>query len=222
MFPRRFLRSERVWRLSGLSWPTAVLATRGRLQGPLEYIAASRRQMTQILPWIHRDARIVEYGCGLGGNLVAIHSMVRQGLGVDVNQRYLRLAKRLAERVGARNLEFQVVSGRGWNVSGRVDTAFSVGVFERLDGQTVRAALSMIRGCLAAGGVGIFSFLSPRALSSSMVNLLGRDAYTTWTRSQIAAVVDEAGLELLELRAWLSLNPADPSVADLAVVRRGS
>ncbi|MCI4347528.1 MAG: class I SAM-dependent methyltransferase, partial [Thermoplasmata archaeon] len=78
---QRGLRTPFAWRLSGWTYPTAVLATVGRVLTPDGYLRLAAAQMARLRPWIPPAARVLELGSGLGGNLQALHRQVRSGVG---------------------------------------------------------------------------------------------------------------------------------------------
>src|SRR5579859_6952403 len=103
---QKALRSTLVWRYSGVTYPTAVLATSGRLLSRSDYLAACQHQMDALRPfWFHRS-RVLEFGSGLGGNLLSIAPYVGCGVGLDVNRWFTRLAKSLQRSTAATNLQF--------------------------------------------------------------------------------------------------------------------
>src|SRR5215831_17542977 len=77
--------------------------------------------------------RVLEFGCGPGGNLLALRPRLSSGVGVDINPGYIRHARRLARRGSGPRLDFLAYDGRALPPIGpAVDRVFAFGVFERL------------------------------------------------------------------------------------------
>lgn len=227
---RAVLGSGAIWKLSGLSYPTAVLATRGRIESVSEYIAESREQMAQLPIEGLRGKKVLEFGCGVGGNLIAISDCIEEGVGVDINRWFTKRAAKVAKSVGVRNVRFIALSEYDHGTSGLCDVAFSIGVFERLDRQTVGHSISLMSKWLAPGGRLFLYFLAPRARGSTFTSWLGESAYRTWSVTEVESLARSQQM-LVEARlpwrpANLGIASRPDSVADLYVftkqVGRGS
>jgi len=200
---QRALSSRLAWRLSGVTYPTAIVATRGQLVTVQEYLDTSREQMTQLEHLIPPQARVLEFGCGLGGNLISLSGAIRSGLGLDVNPGYLRLAKRFSSQRGCTNLEFALSSRPlATQAAFAPSFIFSVGVFERLPREVVREIIISLGEVLGAGGRMALYFLSPRAESSPFTSGLGDRAYVFWTNGQVREMMSATGFEIQELFPW--------------------
>lgn len=220
---RRFLRSTLVWRLSGLSYRTAVLATHGSFESPDGYLDACRRQMSAFRGMYNPRSRVLEYGCGLGGNLIAIGPGVDSALGLDVNWLYLRHARRLSRSFGAKNIEFKSLSrSNSLSRPASIDFAFSIGVFERLPRESVLAAVRQLLACLTGSGVLAAYFLNDRARGSPFSSRLGDDAYVLWSDEEIRSLVEEASGLIIDKYPWGKdgrAKPREDSVATMIVAR---
>jgi SAM-dependent methyltransferase len=213
----RLLRSSLAWKASGLTWRTGTIATRGRPLTPEAYLAQSGKQMIQLREWMFSGASVLEFGCGLGGNLVAAAPTLKAGIGIDVNRGYLRLARGLARKFGANNLYFTVPDDRLQFPPGGLDFVFSIGMFERIAKSASPPILGQMRDSLQVGGKAAIYFLSERFLTTDFANRLGAKAYVPWSRGEIMSELATAGLRVIEIRKWAPLEPDAPSVADLAV-----
>jgi SAM-dependent methyltransferase len=224
---RDWLRSDLAWRLSGWSFPTATLATVGRVLTPGEYLRQASHQMSRLHGWIPPKGRVLELGSGLGGNLLAIRQRVRSGVGLDVNPRYLRISRSLAARSRATNLEFVRFDGSHWPLrSRRFDLVFAVGVFERLPVHQVERLVSDLASSLVPGGVAVLYFLAEEARGTTFTRWLGEEAYVTWERDPTVAMLARAGLAIDEVIPWgearNNRSGASTPVANVYICRAGS
>jgi len=197
---RRLLRSDLVWRLSGLTYYSAVVATHGYFEPPSAYLAACKRQMDKFMGSIRGGSAVVEFGSGLGGNLVAVADLFSEGYGIDVNPFFVETAHRLARRSGVSNLHFIAYNGRTLpRAIPAPDVIFSFGVFERLPKDLVRGYIRQLRDILRPGGRMVLSFLTEAAFRTTFVHRLGSDAYVPWTTEEIQRAARVLGLEIESL-----------------------
>jgi SAM-dependent methyltransferase len=172
------LRSKLVWGLSGFSYRTAVVATKGSYAPLEEYLEICRLDTSAALTGAHiTGSRVLEFGCGLGGNLISISPAIGEGVGLDVNKGYIRIARRISKMTRCSNLNFLVYDG--WNMPelGKFDLVYCFNVFERIPKSTVRSYLMWMRKSLGAGGKVVFFFLSTRAQGTPFTHRLGNSAY---------------------------------------------
>jgi cyclopropane fatty-acyl-phospholipid synthase-like methyltransferase len=188
--------------MTGLSYRSAVVATKGHYLPPDDYPAYCGRQIEDALGGllIRRDSRVLEFGCGIGGYLLAISPRVGEGIGLDVNRGYIRIARRLANRFGCHNLRFVSYSGFPLPELGRFDLAFSVGVFERIPKEVVRQYLEWMAQSLVEDGTLVASFLTVDARASPFTHRLGDSAYVFWERTEAERVFEESGIRVLSAR----------------------
>jgi SAM-dependent methyltransferase len=198
---RRLLRSTLAWRLTGLTYRTSVVATRGHYENWNEYIAESHSQMLRI-PIDFGGKTVLEFGCGLGGNLLAISNRIRRGIGIDINGGYVRIARRRAAKEGIRNLTFLKSKARELPSVPIVDEVLSIGVFERLPKSVVRKYVQYLAGRLKSGGNAALYFLTPRAPHTDFVRKLGSDAYVCWSDNEIGACLLAASLDVASVIRW--------------------
>lgn len=218
---QRLLRTRLAWALSGLSYTSAVMATHGSVASREGYLQACRRQMSGFRPFYRSDSRVLEYGCGLGGNLIAIAPSIGVGSGLDVNPLYLWHARALSKRFGGSNLGFRwTFDGRPLAAANSVDFAFSIGVFERLHSQIVSAAVRALFRALRPEGRLAAYFLTPRALNTAFSSRLGNGAYVCWSDDAIQSLITSAGGRVLDSYDWGPLGragPGDVSVAKMVI-----
>lgn len=189
---QRILASNLVWRLSGLTYSSAVFATRGIHESPEKYIEDSQRQMASLASYFTRSSMVLEFGCGLGGNLIASHEGFSHGIGIDVNAGYVRIARRLAERFGVTNARFYAFKeGHFPCFSRQFDFVFSLGVFERLPPARVRDYANRLSSLTQNSGSLALYFLSERARGTAFTARLGQEAYTFWTESSVRAATSK-------------------------------
>ena len=189
------LGSNIIWRASGFTYPTAVVATRGLYMSPEAYLQASRHQMEGLKPLLP-TSRILEFGCGLGGNLLAIAPRIRIGYGLDVNNGYVRIARRLARQFRIENVHFSRYDGRAIPEFGLLDLVISVGVFERLSPAAVRTYLQQLMNQTTPSGKLAMCFLMDRARGTAFSKRLGDTAYHFWTHDELQALASSLGLKI--------------------------
>ena len=181
-------------------------------------------QLRVHLPPVHR--RVLEFGSGLGGNLVALSSEFEQGIGLDVNRGFVRIAARLTSGQYREKIRFLWYDGKLVpRFHDGFDVIFSIGVFERLARDVVERSVRDLASQLNPGGRLLLYFLSTRAAGQPLVERLGVQAYTLWTRQEIAGLLSRAGLRVVTLEDWYGWDssaaarrlakPADLCVATL-------
>jgi SAM-dependent methyltransferase len=218
---RRVLRSDLAWRLSGLTYPTAVLATHGRIETLTDYLRRCHGQMVSYLAKFPRKAAVLEVGSGLGGNLVSVGARIRQGNGIDVNPHYIRISRWIAARCGVRNLTFSSYDGHTLpSFESNFDVVFSLGLFERLSKDHSRSLLAQMKHRLRPGGLMIHYFLSARARGTPFTSRLGDEAYSFWAESDLRAMSDELGFTLTAqpLMSTGDVFRPEPSFGDVFVM----
>lgn len=226
----RVLRSPVIWKLSGICYPTAVIATHGWYARPVEYLDECQRQVALVLPHLGKSRSALEFGCGIGGNLIALSRHVPQCTGLDVNRGYLRIARRLARRFGASNAAWQLYDGHSVPESlGHPDAIFSIGVFERIPKADARLLLQDLSRLLSPNGRMALYFLTDRAKGTAFTRRLGDSAYEFWSHEELTSVVRDLGLTVRSWTNWPA-NPfgskrsfaesGDRSYADLLVMQK--
>ena len=192
---QRLMRSDLVWRASGLTYPTAVAATNSRVRTVSDYLALTRGHMAPLLPYFPQGGTFLEFGSGLGGNLVAVSHLAKAAIGLDVNPGYVRISRRIARQAGVTNVTFQSYDGVNVPQLGpQFDVVFSVGVFERLPHDRVGRYVSRLVSQLGGNGSAILYFLSPQAARTTFARRLGPKAYAPWDREEVLSLLTGCGL----------------------------
>ena len=132
------LSSKFVWRLTGLTYTTAVIATNGSYLSKMRYVNIGKEEMKIFSSYLNKDKTVLEFGCGLGKNLFGIANLVRMGYGIDINALYIRLAEKFAKKYNLNNLKFLKYDGLNFPDIPTVDLVFEKGVFERIDKTLVK------------------------------------------------------------------------------------
>lgn len=200
---KKILASKTVWYLSGLTYPTAVIATHGRYVPYKKYLSECSNQMRLLEDYLSSSTVILEFGSGLGGNVVSIHNRCQLVYGVDINSHYIRIAKRNAKKIKAANVEFVVYNGRDVpQMRERPVTVFSLGVFERIPKDKVRSYLKELCEMLTEDGRLILYFLTERARKTPFTNRLGDDAYVYWSELELRELMVYLGLSIYDWKRW--------------------
>jgi cyclopropane fatty-acyl-phospholipid synthase-like methyltransferase len=209
-----FLRSPLVWRLTGLSYSSAVLATRGSLLTVSDYLAQSAAQMKP-LEGLLRGKRVVEFGCGIGGNLMAVSPIILDGIGLDVNRGFVKIGNRLMESHKCSNVRLMSYNGSRIPSIKGVDAFYSIGVFERLQPSWVRSYVRQLSELSDPGTVLLLYFLTSRATDTPFLARLGREAYHFWTSEELGELFSGVGLMTRRVLRWPSVSDRSVSVADM-------
>lgn len=192
-----------VWHLSGLTYPTAVIATHGRYVPYEKYLSECSIQMGLIERYLSSSTVILEFGSGLGGNVLSICNKHRQMYGIDINPHYIRIAKRIAKKIKTVNVEFVAYNGCDIpHMKERPDTVFSLGVFERIPKDKIRSYLKELCEMLTEDGRLILYFLTERARKSPFTVRLGDDAYVYWSELEIRELMAYLGLSIYDWKRW--------------------
>jgi len=189
---KRLLRSNFVWRLTGLIYPTAVIATHGSYVSKDDYLKAGKNEMAIFYQYFNSESIVLEFGCGLGKNLFGIADKIKLGYGIDVNPFYIRIANRLKKYYDIKNLEFICYDGTHFPQLPKVDIILEKGVFERLPKTSVKNYIKNLKNnYLAENDIAILYFLMDRAKYSEFTKRLGNEAYVFWNESEITQILEE-------------------------------
>lgn len=203
---QKVLRSALAWRLTGLSWRTATIATRSRYLSVEDYLSDSSFLASRIGHVLRRGDVVLDFGCGIGGNLIVISPQIARGFGVDINRGFVRIARRLARRHGVSNLEFLTYNGSDFPDLPPLDLVFSFSVFERIAKQAVDSYMRQIAAVLKTNGHAVLFFLHSGAITAGVTGRLGADAYVFWSRSEIEHLMQRHGLEVFRFDDWLTMG----------------
>jgi SAM-dependent methyltransferase len=191
------LRSNLAWILTGISLSTAVRATRGRFLSISRYLEESRAGLSMVESYIDFSAPVLEFGCGVGGNLFALSPRIPLGIGIDINPLYILQGTRLGRRLGIANVSLEHYNGRIIpTLRTKVGTVLSLAVIERIQKPLVRSYLRQLKEVLRPGGHMILYFLTERARDTSFDLLLGAQAYVYWSDEEIATLFGETDFRI--------------------------
>lgn len=204
----RLLGSGVVWRLSGLSYSTAVIATTGGYQDFSQYAASFRSRMSRFISLVDRNSFVLDFGTGLGGNLIGLSPTIKSGIGLDINPFYLTQATRICRKLGITNLRFVPYNGTEIPHLGLYDLIVSIGAFERIPKHVARNLLGQLSIQMSPRGKFILHMLTAESRQSSFGRLLGTQCYTWWNEPELNRLFDE-----------MSVVPTDFHRDDLATGR---
>tara|TARA_R110002096_G_scaffold101316_5_gene224012 strand:+ start:2989 stop:3681 length:693 start_codon:yes stop_codon:yes gene_type:complete len=198
---QRLLRTRAVWRLSGLNYWSACMATKGRLMTRHALLAHCRQEMQLIRSVFREDDVVVEFGCGLGGNMIANAGSVQEIVGIDINPYYLRHARRLSRSYP--NCRFELYEGGELPFAdASVDVVYSWAVFERIPKPAVAAYLQEFIRILKPRGRSAVYLLRPAAKDTGFTRLLGEDAYVYFDREEAEALMANSGFAIERFVDW--------------------
>ena len=195
------LRTRLAWRLSGLFWWSAVKATKGKVMDRAGYLEHCAGEIDTILPWVKPDDHVLEFGCGLGGNVHAVAGKAERVIGVDINPLYVRRARRVNR--DRDNCAFMAYDGGHLPFyDGDFTLVYSWAVFERLPKDRVAFYLGDFHRLLKPGGRTALYFLRKNALETGFSELLGDDIYVFWDPDELRDLHARENLSVLEIKEW--------------------
>lgn len=159
------LRSTNIlWRMSGLTYPTAVIATNGYYVDREKLIQIGKEENKTLLQYLNKSDTILEFGSGIGKNLIALSDFINVGCGININPYYCRIARKLAARFGVKNLLFYHYDGSSFSDLPKFDIVYENGVFERIPKNLVAKYVRALKeNFLADRGKMILYFLRENA-----------------------------------------------------------
>ena len=204
---RKLLSTRIIWRLSGMTYATAIIATHGYYLSPYDYRQAGKEEMSVLFSYFDKQKTVLEFGCGPGKNLFGIADKIDLGIGIDINSLYIKLAKRLANKYRITNLQLMKYDGIKFPDLSKVDIIFEKGVFERIPKSLVSYYIGQLKQkYLKDKGIMILYFLMEKAKGTKFSKRLGDSAYVFWEDGEIKMLLEKNRLKLMEI---LKLNFAD-------------
>ena len=200
---KKLLSTNFVWRVSGFTYPTAVIATNGYYVDKQKLIQIGREENESLLQYFDRSDTILEFGSGIGKNLIALSNYITFGYGIDINPYYCEMARKLAKRFGIKNLQFYQYDGSNFPKLPKFDVVYENGVFERIPKNLVAKYVAALReNFLADRGKMILYFLRENAKQTGFTKRLGDSAYFFWTKDEIINMTTNLGLKEIDLQTW--------------------
>ncbi len=198
---QRLLRHKLVWRLSGLTFASAVKATKGRVMGMSAYRAFCELEIQFLYEHMEPDHVVAEFGCGLGGNCAAISRRAARVVGVDINPLFIRRARRVVRDCS--NCEFITYDGGDLPLADEsVDVLFCWAVFERIPKPQVEAYVREFRRVLKRGGLCVAYYLGEKAKATGFADLLGEGAYVYWHQPEVEDLLERTGFDVESWIEW--------------------
>lgn len=195
------LKTKFAWRISGLTYFTASIATAGKYLSVSENILEAKRNTEFLMPYISPDKDVLEFGSGLGRNIISIGNNIKIGIGMDINGLYIHQAKRLAKKLGTSNLKFIKYNGINFPKLEKVDVIFEMGVFERIPKDRVSYYLKTLKDFyLKEDGIFFLYFLMTRAKDSEFTKRLGNESYQLWKEEEVCELHKNLQLKVLEIK----------------------
>ncbi|MCE2489181.1 MAG: class I SAM-dependent methyltransferase [Anaerolineae bacterium] len=170
------------------------------------YYPRSQAIMQAYLPWLPRDAPVLEAGSGLGGPVIALRAAGHDKvIGMDYVESALQAARRHTPGLPLLTGDIHAIPC----ADASIGAYLSFGVLEHFE-QGMGPALAEARRVLRPGGILVLTIPFPNLVQRLVVlrrRLQGRDALThddfyesAWGRRALVGTVTEAGFELCELR----------------------
>jgi SAM-dependent methyltransferase len=187
---QKIKRSKLLWKYSGLTYKWSVMATRGRYLSLDEYIENSMAKINS-LGINFNGVDVLEFGCGIGGNLMAISKQIRTGVGLDINRLYIWRANHLCRKLEFKNLTFIQYDGISIPNRWSFDVIFSLNVLERISQSLTIEYVHQLKDLGRPNCIMSLFFLAETAKITGFINRLGEDAYTFWSANQIKDVLNK-------------------------------
>ncbi|MCL6090757.1 MAG: class I SAM-dependent methyltransferase [Candidatus Thermoplasmatota archaeon] len=182
---------------------TAVIATNGYYVNKGQLIRIGKEENNTLLKYLDKSRNLLEFGSGIGKNLIAISDHIKFGYGIDINPYYCRIAKILTKRFGIQNLLFFRYDGKSFPSLPKFDIIYENGVFERLPKEAVTHYVETLRkDFLSVGGMMILYFLNENAKHIGFTKRLGDSAYVFWTKEEITDLTTRLGLKQIDVHEW--------------------
>lgn len=196
-----------------MTYYSAVIATNGRYISRKNLIDIGNQEMKPLEKFFDNTKDVLEFGSGLGKNLICISDKMNTGYGLDINALFIRIAKKLSKYYCVDNVTFLSYDGKTFPQLPKVDVVIEKGVFERLPRNLVQYYVQSLRQkYLKNHGQMILYFLSERAKNSEFTMRLGDKAYVFWDKASVLKLLTtDLDLELIEVQEW--------QYADVYVVR---
>ncbi len=201
---RRILASDAVWRLSGLTYASAVVATTGRYLDVPTYVREMRKRMDRMRWFVPDGAEVLDLGTGIGGNLFGLSDGIARGVGLDINPFYIRRARRISRRLGATRLSFAAYDGSTMPELGPVNLVVAIGTFERVDRDRVEWYLRVLIDRSSPPRRFLLYFLTEAARDGGFGRVLGPGCYTFWSERQLAELFARLGLRTVRATPGLT------------------
>lgn len=102
------------------------------------------------------DARVLDFGCGIGRHVMYCHDMELLGYGVDLSERAVAVARQWAQEKGINTPEERIVVGEARSLpwrDGFFDVAVSHGVLDSMYFDIARGACRELARVLKPGGL---------------------------------------------------------------------
>lgn len=200
---KKILRTNIVWRLTGLTYPSAVVATNGYYLSKRELIEVGKEENRTLIKFLDKEKTLLEFGSGIGKNLFAIADKIKVGYGLDVNSLYCKLASRLAGRYNIHNVNFIHYDGKVFPKLPQFNIIYENGVFERIPKNLVKSYVTILKNIfLQDQGIMILYFLSENSKNTDFTKRLGDDAYVFWNKLEIEKLVNDLELMVVEIQEW--------------------
>ena len=197
---KELLRTKLIWRLTGLTYPTAIIATTGQYVSKDNFLRSGNKEMLIFNSYFNSQSIAIEFGCGLGRNLFGIADSIKFGYGIDVNPLYIRIANRLKKHYNIQNIEFLNYDGIHFPRLPKADIILEKSVFERIPKSQVRIYINELKdNYLSEDGIMILFFLMDRAKGGELTKRLGDEAYVFWNNSEINQLLEKFSLESIRI-----------------------
>jgi len=113
-----------------------------------------QRFLDEVGQYLPRQGRVLDLGCGFG--LFSLYyASVRPGIeieGIDLNPRRIAMARRAAQRLGLRNVRYEVGNATDFRGGRLFDAAYMLDIIHHIPPGTVRPLLEQLAKALPAGG----------------------------------------------------------------------
>jgi SAM-dependent methyltransferase len=160
-----------------------------------------QRFLDEVGQYLPRQGRVLDLGCGFG--LFSLYyASGRPGLeieGLDLNPRRIAMARRAAERLGIRNVRYDVGNATEFRGGRLFDAAYMLDIVHHIPPETVRPLLEQMAKALPAGGRLVIKDVDTRPVwkrwfTHALDRLMDpRTPVRYWSGEELQALLEEVG-----------------------------
>lgn len=182
------------------SYQDPVVRTYSRIR----FMILRRPLLEEIDQWLPTQGRVLDLGSGFGlfSLYFATTQPAREVVGVELSARRVAQATSSAERLGRRNVRYEVANVLEWDAPGRFDAIYMLDVIHHLPQDSVPAFLEKLISLLKPGGTMLLKDVSNRPRYKMLFTLaldrlmVGAEPIHYWSPPVLAEVLAGLGMDV--------------------------
>lgn len=170
----------------------------------VRFIILRQAFLEELDQWLPTQGRVLDLGSGFG--LFSLYFATirpeRQLVGVELSEKRVAQARRSAERLGLRNVEYHTANVLTWEGAGKFDAIYMLDVVHHLPHAEVRSFLARIVELLQPGGTLLIKDVSDRPRYKMLITLaldrlmVGTEPIRYWSPPVLAELLEGLGLDV--------------------------